>query len=393
MRVTSTTLVWLAGWLLTHAACAPAREPNDGEQVDQAGSAAAATVGEPVAPQPSDEFTIARSHTMSEQAPVDLGLTDADYWDDPLKTRLQIENQLLDAERSVMVIGAPRKVAYQQRETLPLVFLRVGQQDAIARLPFRSTALVVAQELGSNKTYANMAVTDDAIVPPPYDGPPLEGMTGEAWVVDLREQLGVPWGRGELLVSVIMRDTMTHRVRVELGKGGYEDPAVEQYLAEDAGKPQPLEVHPRPRTEDDDGKSLPTFRKQAESPELPAQLGINLAVPRVIARNPHMRCVVHGSFRLRLLPRERAPGRAFSAVVPITLLATGSDVPNPYQFELHVPVYEPVATVDGESEVTGYFSIDLQSLANLNSVDQTFFIYAFSGELVTGPVPMALVTR
>lgn len=330
---------------------------------------------------------------MSEQAPVDLGLTDADYWDDPLKTRLQIENQLLDAERSVMVIGAPSKVAYQQRETLPMVFLRVGQQDPIARLPFRSTALVVAQDLSTNTTYANMAVTDDAIVPPPYDGPPLEGMTGEAWVVDLREQLDLPWQRGELLVSVILRDTMSHRVRVKLGKGGYEDPAVEQVLAEDASKPQPAEIYPRPRKDDDDGNSLPTYRKQPDSPELPSAIGINLAVPRVVSRNKNMRIAVHGSFRLRLLPRERAPGRIYSAVVPITLLATGSDVPNPYQFDLQVPVYEPVATVDGQAEVTGYFSIDLQSLANLDAVDQTFFVYAFSGELVTGPLPMALVTR
>jgi hypothetical protein len=126
---------------------------------------------------------------------------------------------------------------------------------------------------------------------------------------------------------------------------------------------------------------------------VPDKLGITLAVPRVVPRNQHMRAIVHGSFRLRLLPRERAPGRIYSAVVPITLLATGSDVPNPYQFDLRVPVYDPVATVDGVGEVSGYFSIDLQSLANLDVVDQTFFLYAFSGELITGPLPMALVTR
>lgn len=332
---------------------------------------------------------------VSEQAPVDLGLTDADYWDNPTKTRLQIETELLDAERSVLVIGAPSKVAYAQRDTLPLFVMRVGQQDAIARLPFRRTALVVAQELTSNTTYANMAVIKDIEVPPPYDGPPLTGTTGEAFLIELRTQLRLPWQRGELLVLVIMRDTMSHRVRVKLEKGGYEDPAVEQYLAEEAAKPQPHEPYPPPRTEDDDGKSLPTYRKQADSPALPDGLGINLAVPRVIPRNPHMRCVVHGSFRLRPLPRERtaAGNDRFSAVVSITLIATGSDIAFPVQVDLHVPVYEPIRTVDGEPEVTGWFSIDLQTLSNLDIVDQTYFIYAFSGELVTGPVPMALVTR
>jgi hypothetical protein len=388
-------LICLAGWLA--GACAPARERTDGEQVeqvDQASNPGAGSVLDPVAPTASDELTIARSQTMSEQAPVDLGLTDADYWDNPFKTRVQLETQWLAADQSVLAIGAPSKVAYQTRETLPLLVLRAGQQDAIARLPFKATALVVAQELYSNKTYVNMAVTDARGIPPkPYDGPPLAGKTGEGYVVDVRKQLRMPWQRSELLVSLIIRDTMTHRVRIQIGKGGYEDPAVEQYLVEQDQKPQPAEVYPLPRTEEDDGKTLPSYRKQSDSQPVPDKLGITLAVPRVVPRNQHMRAIVHGSFRLRLLPRERAPGRVYSAVVPITLLATGSDLPAPYQFDLQVPVYDPVQTVDGGTEVTGYFSIDLQSLANLNVVDQTLFLYAFSGEQVLGPVPMALVTR
>jgi hypothetical protein len=393
----------LAGMLAVLAACAPARERSDGErvelveQVDQAGNTSAGSIPEPVASGSSgssDEFTIAGSHTMSEQAPVDLGLTDADYWDNPFKTRLELENQWLATDQPVLAVGAPSKVGYSQRETLPLLVMRVGQQDAIARLPFQATALVVAQELQRNKTYVNMAVTDERGVPPtPYDGPPLEGKTGEAWLVDVRKQLEMPWQRSELLVSVIIRDTMTQRLRIKIGKGGYEDPAAEQYLAEQDQKPQPAEVYPRPLKDDDDGKTLPSYRKQPDSPALPDGLGINLAVPRVIARNPHMRVIVHGSFRLRVLPRERAPGRVYSAVVPITLISTGSDLPAPYQFDLHVPIYDQIETVDGEAQVSGYFSFDLQSLANVNVVDQTLFLYAFSGELVTGPVPMALVSR
>ena len=389
-------LVWLG-----LSACAPARERGHGEQDEQgeqdsqAASSGTATVVEPKADDPSEEFTIARSQPMSEQAPIDLGLTDADYWDDPLKTRLQIENQLLDAERSVLVIGAPSKVPYQQRETLPLVALRVGQQDAIARLPFKRTAVVVAQELLTNKTYVTMAVTDTrGVMPPPYDGPPLEGMTGEAWVVDLHSQLGLPWRRSELLVSLILRDSMTHRVRIKIAKGGYEDPAVEQYLTEQDQQPQGAEVFPLPRTEADDGKTLPSYRKQDDSPALPDGLGITLAAPRVVPRNEHMRAIVRGSFRLRLLPRERTPNSAHhTAIVPITLVATGSDLPSPYTFNLQIPIYDPVQTVDGETQVSGYFSLDLQPLANLNVVDQTMFLYAFSGELVTGPVPMALISR
>lgn len=372
-------------------ACAPSREHAEPER----GRANEPAETEP-SPAPGDaavETIIARSQTMPEQAPVDLGLQDADYWDDPLKTRMQIEDRLLDEERSLTVIGAPSLVAYQSRETLPLVVLRVGKQDEIARLPFRHFALLIAQELTTNTTYSGLAVVDDAVPIPPYDGPPLDGWTGEAWVVDVRDRLQLPWQRGELLISLVMRDTISHRVRVKLDKGGYKDPEVEAYLAEADGKPQLAEIHPKPRG-DDDGRTLPSYRAQKDSPPLPEQLGINLAVPRVIARNPNMRAIIKGSFRLRPLPRELAPaGADVSAVVGIGLVITGSDLPAPYHFDLKVPVYEPVRTVDGQGEVTGYFTLDLQTLANLDNIDQTYFIYALSGELLTGPVPMALVTR
>jgi hypothetical protein len=380
-------------------ACAPSREQQAEPEPEQA-SARTGTATDP-GPSPADPasaYTIARSQAMPEQAPIDLGLSDSDYWDDPLKTRMQIEDRLLDEDRSLSLIGAPSQVAYQQRDTLPLVFLRVGKQDAVARLPFRHFALLIAQELTTNTTYSGLAVLDDAVPSPPYDGPPLEGMTGEAWVVDLRDRLQLPWTRGELLVSLVMRDAMTHRVRIKLDKGGYKDPAVDAYLAEAEQQPQLASVHP-PLRGQDDGRTLPSYRVQTDSPPLPDQLGINLAVPRVISRNPNMRCVIKGSFRLRPLARELAPagtevgGADVSAVVGIGLVVTGSDLAAPYQFDLKVPVYDPVATVDGHNEVTGYFALDLQTLANLNAIDQTYFIYALSGELLTGPVPMALVTR
>ena len=75
------------------------------------------------------------------------------------------------------------------------------------------------------------------------------------------------------------------------------------------------------------------------------------------------------------------------------MVLTGSDIAAPYVFALRVPSYEPV-THEGElATATGYFALDLQKLGNLDALDQTYFIYAFSGEVVTGAVPMALVTR
>lgn len=334
---------------------------------------------------------------MTQQAPLDLGLSDPDYWDNPFKTRVALEDELLDAERSALVLGAPALVPLQQRESLPLLVLRVDKQDAMARLPLRRSAVVVAVELTTNTTYANMAVVEDIVEPPPYTGPALEGMSGEAQIIDLREQLDLPWQRGELLVSLLMRDTMTHRVRVALRKGGYEDPAVAEYLDQADAQPSPATIWPAALASasgPDDGRGLPSYRAHPDSPAIPEELGITLTAPRVIPRSASISCVVRGSFRLRPLARELAPaGEPHTAIIPISLVVTGSDIAAPFVFALRVPSYDPLPGEGSDPELTGHFSVDLQSLANLNVIDQTYFIYAFSGELATGPLPMALVTR
>jgi len=80
-----------------------------------------------------------------------------------------------------------------------------------------------------------------------------------------------------------------------------------------------------------------------------------------------------------------------TAIVPITLVLTGSDRPAPVVLPLKLPSYDPVDRNADSAIVSGYFAIDLCKLSDIAAIEQTVFIYAFSGEVMVGPVPIALV--
>jgi hypothetical protein len=337
------------------------------------------------------------------QHTLDFGITDEEYWINPFKSRVQLENQLLDGKQEIVAIGAPARVAVQDRETLPVAVLRTGKVDNIARNPFIRQAVIAAIDLSSDVVYAYKAVVLDMSGPPPYEGPPLRGMSGEAFVIDARRQLGLPWNPGStFLIHVIMRDRVTNRVRVELKKGGYEDPAVTEYLRQRSLRQQssvgiyPPSAPPMVDPFQKEIVTIPDYRDRTDSPPIPSEAGIVLQCDRVIEMRRPTSCVVRGSYRLSVQPRHVVPGAVgvpridpYTAVVPITLLLTGSDTAVPRLFPLRVPTYDRVDVKGGI--VTGYFTVDLCSLKDFIDIPETFFIYAYSGEVLAGPVPMALV--
>jgi hypothetical protein len=116
------------------------------------------------------------------------------------------------------------------------------------------------------------------------------------------------------------------------------------------------------------------------------------------------RSVLRASFRLplqrhQIIPptdlREGLRARTGStqpptAVVALGLLVVGADVPSPTVLPLRVPVWDPIGDPP-PSTVTGHFAIDLLQQDGIPRVGQTYFVFAFNGEHMAGPVSMALV--
>jgi hypothetical protein len=339
-----------------------------------------------------------------EQPGLPLGLTDADYWIDPFKTRSDLESKLMEEGKEALLLGAPGKISIAEHDSLPVVAIRTANLDRLARRVFRKHAVLTAVDQATGQTYAYMAVVKNVKEPKQYDGPPLEGMGGEAFLIDAKSQLGLPWAPARYVVGLVLLDQVSNRVAVELKKGGYDDPAVADYLKGRDKSLAPPSPFPAPAVQTDGagGKQSPVFpyySPWAGSPPLPEGAGISILADRVVPRGPRTACVIRGSFRLPVRNRDfvkQAPVhdpnvRPHTAVVPITLLLTGGSSSAPVLIPLLVPTYDPVDANAESAVATGWFSVDAAKLKNIAGADETFFIYAFSGESMAGPVPMALV--
>jgi hypothetical protein len=339
------------------------------------------------------------------EKPDELGLIDEEYWSDPYKTLGEIETRLVRAGKEALLVGAPSKVVLGNHDTLPVIAIRTASLDRMARRVFRRKAVLTAIDLDSGAVYAYMAVVKNVREPATYDGPPLEGMGGEAFNIDAARQLGLPWTPRKYLIGIVLQDQASNRVRVELKKGGDEDPAVVEFLKNHDRNLQPPSPFPAPALQTDgaDGQRKPIFpfySAWAQSPPLPEGPGMVLVVERVIPiEGNKTACVLRGSFRLAIRTRhfvKQAPihdpaVRPHTAIVPITVMLTGSEIAAPILIPLNVPVYDAVDKKADSATVTGHFTVDLAKLKAITETDQTYFIYAFSGEAMAGPVPMALV--
>lgn len=327
-----------------------------------------------------------------------------DFWSDPLKDRRTIQRGLMSRQQEVVWSEAPNEVPLSVRDTLPIVVLRTAKIANAAGAPFAGTAILTATDVQSGYTWAALAIE-----PPqrhteePESGnrePLQEGMIGEAFVLDARHLLDLPWEPTKYMLTLILRDQPGPRLPVRMlgAEGSYKDPEVEKYKEQQRKKPDVPAVFPAPHPQ------FALYERRPDTPELPADLGIALAAPRVVPMKDAKECILRGAFRLNVLPkhvlppadvpggeklREQYAGKSPvpTAVVPITIVATGSAAAVPFVFRLLLPTFDPVTPGEG-GVATGSFAIDLQQIHNVLAVEQTLFLYAFAGEQMAGPTPI-----
>ena len=141
-----------------------------------------------------------------------------------------------------------------------------------------------------------------------------------------------------------------------------------------------------------------SYKRTEKSAELPGDPGVLLSVDRVIEALPNARALLRGSFLLPARPSDVVSEadidhvrQNITAVVPISLLVIGSEDAIPEMLSLVVPSFQPIITRDGKSLAAGYFSIDLARMGSFLQRPQTYFIYAFSDEILTPAAIMAVV--
>jgi hypothetical protein len=335
----------------------------------------------------------------------EFGLRDEEYWTDPWRTRSDIQRPLLQKSLETFLIGAPQTVALNTYSTFPVAILRTRKLISTSKVDFRRAAIITAIELNTYRLSARQAFANSP-QPSVRNSVPRSGakdsfandtsaMAAEGSTIDLARLLGLPASRSAYLITLICLDKVSNRCGMKLVEAaGYEDPAVDEFLRQHlASRQAPPLIFPEPT------ETLPSYRREAASPAIPTEPGITLSVTRVNVFTPAARCVLSGSYRLPIQPQHAVKPAEFgngevttpaaTAIVPITLLLTGSVEPEPKVLRLSVPSYEPLQSAGDQEVAVGHFSLDLCRMANLLVTPQTFFIYAFSGEVMTAGVPTA----
>jgi len=300
-----------------------------------------------------------------------------------------------------LLIDAPRRVPIDQRATLPAAVYQLGTIRDVSTLRFKALGLVTAMNVTENRLHVTTARAfdkdDDSIKAPARDPARLpKGNMSATESMELRAGLSIPWQPSRYLLTALLRDQVSNRAQVELCQSPacYVDPEVVKYLEAERAKLNPPEISPRP------GEPLPSYRRLADSLPVPEQPGIQLAASRVYDERLAQPWILRGAFKLSPSPQEwvksgwadpisaARPAEARPvAVVTVWLLLAGADDGSAHVFPLRVPSW---SRVDART-CTGQFSIDLRQLRGAPRTPQTYFIYAFSGESMAGPVPAALV--
>jgi hypothetical protein len=332
-----------------------------------------------------------------------FGLEDEAYWTDAWANRRAIQSPLMLAGREGFLIGAPKVVALDKHRSAPLAILRVRKAQGGSPVDFRASAVLAAWDHDQGRLRARLAFPKPPPSPVPRQGAApsaakgdsfsgdATAMISEASTLDLASRLQLLPGSGEYTVSLLCLDQAANRCRVRfIDSAAFQDAEAEAYLralrAEEQGPP---------RTDPEPGRNSVAYTPQPQSPPIPAEGGIALDVQRVTVMRPDRQCLLHGSFRLPVAasskPAPSGPDHAATAIVPIGLLLTGSVRPEPIVINLNAPSYRPLEAAEGGTWAVGHFALDLGAFAHLHGAVQTYFVYAFSGDAMAGPVLAAFV--
>ncbi len=342
-----------------------------------------------------------------------LNLADDAYWTDPWQTRKAVQRSLMQSGDEGFLIGAPSAVPLDRRDRFPVAVLYARKLNGGRGVNFRASAIITAMDLhthalhaapafGSrNRTSSPTAAGGASAKKAPADSFSNDdtAMVCEGHTIDLAKRLNIPHQRGEYIVHLVCLDQVSNGCPMKLVESAvYQDPAVDAYIAEQL-ESQPTPTRPVPTP----GTPVPCYDARDNSPKIPAAAGIAMDIDRVTPIDEATSCIVRGSYRLPVRPQhildhdDDSPSQAvgdyssWTAMVPITLLLTGTVNAAPVTISLLVPTSHDLVPAGDGVHVTGHFAVDLCRLADLASTPQTYFVYAFSGPVMSGPTPAAFV--
>ena len=243
-------------------------------------------------------------------------------------------DELLEAGDAALRLWAPAFVGLDRGDAPWLTVGAAGRPDELARLALDRRAFAVAVDVRGGAARVVRGALREGASPRLPPAPGFEGGLGpapgprEAVVAGFAMwDRRAPWPAGTYAVVAMAANRASARAELVVGRAATTvDPAA------DSVDPESLRVWPPP----DPAGNLPHYRPLPDSPPVPAEPGITLVAPRVA---PGGTAVIHASFRARLRPPWLVQ---YGAVVPLTLVLTGSEDPVPIVLSLRIPSFDRI---------------------------------------------------
>ncbi len=293
------------------------------------------------------------------------------------------------SEREELLIAAPTRVPIDVRATLPLQVYYAATLRTMDARDLEWHAVLVAVDLTHGRVSARRALPLPERPPAALDpDDPSDVFRCELPVIEVRRQLELPWREADLLITLLLRERASNRVRIALQRSptSYHDEEVARFV-----RRQRLPAPAAPWPVAGRSGALPRYGAAAgQGP--PATDGVALA----LARGPRT-LLLTGGFRLPLEPGMRVPptetvGMADYgtprpvAIVAITLVLLGHDELGPVVIPLRLPAHEVSVDAEGAERAVGSFALDLFALERMPKMAQAWDVFAFSGEVMVGPL-------
>lgn len=337
-----------------------------------------------------------------------FGIPDEEFWRDPGAHRDAATSRALAQGWRGYALDAPRIVDLRVRDTLPVALLRCVSAAESAAHDLARNAILVAVRRATSEVFVGRAFnpkyTPRSRVARASPSPTIT--LADTFFFELRERLsGLPWTPGSYALYLLVREVATAAVVVRLVVPS--GPRLHPAPVFDAPWPPPGE------------RRLPRYTRAERSPAVPQSEGVSLVCDPVVLLQRDGWCVLEGSFNLRADLRDdegfalgslddeetkrrhavvveeetqrttavdlEAMAKESAVLAPLTLVLTSDALDEPWSCTLSLP-----ATLSAGA-VTGYFALDLFTLPDFPRRPGSYFLWAFAGDTIAGPEPVALI--
>lgn len=323
-----------------------------------------------------------------------FGMKNEDYFSSPFKNVNDVGDKLVENGFDGLIIGGPDYIPIGKVDRFPVVALRVAESMESSRHLFNEYALITAIDLSSSEFHANAFVERRSITVERdlENNPPPPGRVTDGGATDLFTSLSMPKQIGDYLVTVILLDKTSNRIRVRVGPSELEHD-ISKFEKTLRSSREKVGLKGRRVTAE---KSF-RFAQESNSPSIPVEQGIVLKTDTQWMEKDKAGIVsVYGSYNLAN-PHNRTPGATSTptgveiTTTPLSLLATGTHARGAWVLEMDLPISKEARNSNAEF-LTGFFTLRLAQSDGLKG-NHPYYFRAFSGSQVSDPVEATLPTK